>query len=310
MANTCQGIVLEASPLPISNLLSLTNPVTDSETGRTSFAVLQAGSRSTTLTPLQKQPLLLLVDDVLDGGNLGAVLRSAYFLGVDAVLLTAHVAPLNAVALKASAGAAEALPIFRVDDPGSVLRKSKANGWHVLAATTPGQQDGFGTKGRKGLSPDAAPVTIPERNIRYHMPPARSEADITTRLGSTPQVLVIGGEGRGLRSFITKEADAFLEVLSPRQKSIAEVGLDSLNVSVAAAVALQEVLGRMRAGEVMKKESKKDAEKDTREDAGVAEVGDVESGDRMFTLSSDIGERLNELQEDEAPVEEVRASSG
>lgn len=74
----------------------------------------------------------------LDPGNLGAIIRSGYFLGVDALALVSQTcAPLSNVALKASAGAAEAMPILSVDDAVEFLRKSKGNGWQVYAGVAP-----------------------------------------------------------------------------------------------------------------------------------------------------------------------------
>jgi len=59
--------------------------------------------------------LVLAVDGVEDPQNLGALLRTAEGAGVDGVLLTERrSAPLSAVAMKASAGAAEHLRLARV----------------------------------------------------------------------------------------------------------------------------------------------------------------------------------------------------
>jgi len=62
----------------------------------------------------QKQPFILLLDSVQDVRNLGGILRSAYCTNVDGVVLCQReAAPLNAAALKASAGLAEHLEVYR-----------------------------------------------------------------------------------------------------------------------------------------------------------------------------------------------------
>ena len=59
--------------------------------------------------------LLLALDGVEDPQNLGALLRTADGAGADGVILTERrSAPLSPVAVKASAGAAEHVPIARV----------------------------------------------------------------------------------------------------------------------------------------------------------------------------------------------------
>ena len=77
--------------------------------------------------------LLLALDGVEDPQNLGALLRTADGAGVDGVLLTERrAAPLSAVAVKASAGAAEHVRIARVVNITRSLERLKAAGiWCV-----------------------------------------------------------------------------------------------------------------------------------------------------------------------------------
>ncbi|PSQ91019.1 MAG: 23S rRNA (guanosine(2251)-2'-O)-methyltransferase RlmB, partial [Bacteroidetes bacterium QH_2_63_10] len=68
-----------------------------------------------------KTPLLLVVDRVTDPRNFGAILRSAVGAGTDGVIVPSReMAPLNAAALKASAGTAPRIPIARSDDLAQV----------------------------------------------------------------------------------------------------------------------------------------------------------------------------------------------
>jgi len=63
----------------------------------------------------QKEKFIVLLDGIQDPRNLGAIIRSAYCTGVDGIILPQkNAAPLNATALKASAGLAEYMPIYRV----------------------------------------------------------------------------------------------------------------------------------------------------------------------------------------------------
>jgi len=77
--------------------------------------------------------LLLALDGIEDPQNLGALLRSADASGVDGVILTERrAAPLSAVAVKASAGAAEHVRIARVVNLVRALEQLKEqNIWCV-----------------------------------------------------------------------------------------------------------------------------------------------------------------------------------
>jgi len=82
-----------------------------------------------------RKPLLLVVDRVTDTRNFGAMLRSAVAAGVDGVIVPAREqAPLNAAAIKASAGTATRLPIARTDDLPTVLIQLKERGYWVCGA--------------------------------------------------------------------------------------------------------------------------------------------------------------------------------
>ncbi|MFO8098781.1 MAG: 23S rRNA (guanosine(2251)-2'-O)-methyltransferase RlmB [Salinibacter sp.] len=82
-----------------------------------------------------KQPLLLAVDRVTDPRNFGAILRSAVAAGADGVLVPHRaMAPLNAAAIKASAGTAPRIPIARTDDLARVLEQVKERGYWVVGA--------------------------------------------------------------------------------------------------------------------------------------------------------------------------------
>lgn len=108
-----QGLALEAEPPP---------PLTE----RQLLALVHA----------RPSPLLLALDGVTDPGNLGACLRSAGALGVDAAILPKdRTAPLNGVAAKAASGALDFLPVAQVANLARVLQRLKAAGvWLVGAA--------------------------------------------------------------------------------------------------------------------------------------------------------------------------------
>jgi 23S rRNA (guanosine2251-2'-O)-methyltransferase len=84
--------------------------------------------------------LLVLVEDVQDPRNLGALLRVCEGAGVGRVLVRDRgSAPLSPAAVKASAGAAEWQPVERVTNSAETLRRLKDEGFWVYGAEAGGR---------------------------------------------------------------------------------------------------------------------------------------------------------------------------
>jgi 23S rRNA (guanosine2251-2'-O)-methyltransferase len=82
-----------------------------------------------------KQKTLVMVDGIQDSRNLGAIIRSAYCTGVDGIIICKkNAAPLNAIALKASAGLAEHMEIYESPSPIAAIQELKAAGYNVYLA--------------------------------------------------------------------------------------------------------------------------------------------------------------------------------
>lgn len=142
--------------------------------------------------------LLLALDQVQDPRNLGAVCRSAEFAGAAGVVIPERRSTeVTAVACKASAGAVEHLDVARVRNLTDWLGEAKAAGFWIW-----------------GADAEASP--------------APWDVDL-----SGPTVLVLGGEGKGIRPRVAAACDGLLSL--PQQGKV-----DSLNVSAAGAALLFE----------------------------------------------------------------------
>lgn len=123
------------------------------------------------LSNLPELPLLVLLDGIEDPGNLGAILRSAYALGADGVVLPKdRSAPLNGVAIKRSAGAALRIPIAQVTNLKHALQPLQQSGVWTAAAVMEGTPIG--------------------------------QVDCTV-----PLAVVVGAEGKGVRPSLSKRCD-------------------------------------------------------------------------------------------------------
>jgi 23S rRNA (guanosine2251-2'-O)-methyltransferase len=142
--------------------------------------------------------LLVALDQVQDPRNLGAVCRSAEFAGADGVVVPERrSAAVTAATCKASAGAVEHLRISHVRNLADWLGEAKAAGFWIWGADAEARSPAWGID-LKG-----------------------------------PTVLVMGGEGKGLRPRVAASCDGLVSL--PRAGQV-----ESLNVSAAATALLFE----------------------------------------------------------------------
>jgi 21S rRNA (GM2251-2'-O)-methyltransferase len=246
------GFILEASPLPQVPITELGPSSLD---GHFSVSLDTQSAEDAAVNGTQteydyksagwRHPLLLYVDGVLDEGNLGAIARSAYFLGVDAIATpTRQSAPWSHIALKASAGAAEAIPIFTVASPPDFLGKSAREGWRIYASdAVPAEETKpvLTSPPSTAVTPDPEPEVKAESNVVYTF--ARSTRRMPydhSPVATHPTILMMGAEGAGLRSSLLNLAHYKVGIRHGRETN--EIGVDSLNVSVAASLLCYEML--------------------------------------------------------------------
>jgi 23S rRNA (guanosine2251-2'-O)-methyltransferase len=84
-------------------------------------------------------PLILIMDSITDTRNFGAILRSAEFFGIQAVVIPLHhTADLNEFTSKSSSGAIFKIPICRSKSLDDTCRYLKQSGLQLVAATEKG----------------------------------------------------------------------------------------------------------------------------------------------------------------------------
>lgn len=80
-----------------------------------------------------KTPFFLILDNITDIRNIGAIARSAHWFGVDAIVYSLkNAAPLNSMAVKISAGALLELPVCRVSSIVKALEYLKQSGLSIV----------------------------------------------------------------------------------------------------------------------------------------------------------------------------------
>lgn len=140
------------------------------------------------LSATQDKPraCVLALAQVQDPGNLGAILRSAAALGVDAVLIPKHrAASVTPAVIRASAGMAFEIPIVEVTNLSKALRVLKDAGFWAVGAVVEGAQ----------------PLWTMDWDLKA--------------------AIVIGGEHKGIRPGVEKECDFRLQIpLQPGVESL------------------------------------------------------------------------------------------
>jgi len=97
-----------------------------------------------TIIASEVNPLILLLDEVSDVRNFGAILRTAECVGVHAVIFPDKgSAPVNADTVKTSAGAVFNIPLIKVAHLKDAIYYLQASGISVIAATEKTESDLF-----------------------------------------------------------------------------------------------------------------------------------------------------------------------
>ncbi|HEY2481439.1 MAG TPA: RNA methyltransferase [Caulobacteraceae bacterium] len=145
-----QGLALDAPPLDPAALVDLASPA---------------------------EGVIVMLDQVTDPQNVGAIFRSAAAFGARGVVLQERHAPRLAGALaKAAAGAIDKIPHAREINLSRALERLEDLGWRAV-----------------GLD-------------------GQADADLADALDGGPTVLVLGSEGEGIRRLVREHCDALARI--------------------------------------------------------------------------------------------------
>jgi len=132
------------------------------------------------LGDIEQLRLVVILDQITDPHNVGAILRTACAFGADAVVTTARYAPRETgVMAKAASGALDLVPLIEVRNLGDALETLKARGLTII---------GFDSEAPAPLRPRAA---------------------------GSPVGIVLGAEGKGLRQRTRELCDEMVRLDMP-----------------------------------------------------------------------------------------------
>lgn len=124
-----------------------------------------------------EMPFLLVLDEIEDPQNLGALVRTAECAGVHGVVIPKHhAASVSSSVARASAGAIEYMPVAKVTNIAICLDRLKEKGVWVIGAAADGDR-------------------------------LFTEVDYTM-----PVALVVGSEGKGIRKLVKEKCDFLVKI--------------------------------------------------------------------------------------------------
>ena len=122
-------------------------------------------------------PLILILDEITDPHNFGAIARSAVCLGADGIVIPKHnSAEVNHTVLKTSSGAVNYIPIAKETNLSNSIKFLKDNGYWIVGTDIQAVQNTFDTDFKKPIG------------------------------------LVIGSEGSGMRKNIKGHCDILIRI--------------------------------------------------------------------------------------------------
>lgn len=131
-------------PKHVPNIQYVSRDILDRMSGTTDhngvLAWVSPFKYATTVFDPVKKPFILLLDSLQDVRNLGAILRSAYCIGIDGIVMCkTKAAPLTPAAFKASAGLAEHIDIYQTPSLKHAALELKRAGYNFYMAVLDGK---------------------------------------------------------------------------------------------------------------------------------------------------------------------------
>lgn len=125
----------------------------------------------------KKQPLILILDEIEDPHNLGAIIRSCDAFGVDGIILkNRNQVQINMTVVKVSTGAIDHVKICQVSNVSNAIRVFKESGFWIYASDGSAKTD--------------------FDSIKY----------------DGPTVLIVGSEGNGISRLVLENSDFVIKI--------------------------------------------------------------------------------------------------
>lgn len=155
----------------------------------------------------------LILDQIQDPMNFGAVLRSSYYFGLDKVCAVKQSScKLSPVVSKASSGAMEILPVYSISDLPTFLKKRRDLNWNIIGTAS---------------YSESLSASNSSKYLAIHQ-----------LIISKPTICILGNEGIGMSKHIYDLCDNIVTIFPETSR---HPRIDSLNVSVVCGIILHQL---------------------------------------------------------------------
>lgn len=129
------------------------------------------------ITSSKEKSCLVILDQITDPHNIGAIIRSAAAFSADAIILTEHNSPSeNQTIIKCAAGACESIPLVKVTNLVNCMKTLQKEGYWII-----------------GLD-------------------GHTDIELNDSIFSDKTVLVLGSEDKGMRNLTKKNCDYIAKI--------------------------------------------------------------------------------------------------
>ena len=207
--------------------------------------------------------LFILLDQIVDPQNFGSVIRSAVFLGADAILLNRkNRPPSSATVCKVSSGASECVDLFAIKSLRPFLKEAGEKGWTVITTSIEkeadvqmrldgGSQVNSTNSNIKGNEQNESTEENAEKPVEDTVIVPKTVTLNELKLSNKSNViLVLGSEASGITSNLsgTVHYNLFIPpMLNPEETGKHPFTLiDSLNVGVSAGIIINHIKSELK----------------------------------------------------------------
>jgi predicted rRNA methylase len=200
--------------------------------------------------------LLVLLDQIVDPQNFGSVIRSAFFLGSDALLMNKNnKPPISSTVCKVSSGASECIDLFAVKNLRKFLGEAIGKGWTVVTTSIEKEHDvqlrlnnekqeesnDNESTNQEGEGKESQPEKIVAKNVSL------VELNLPT---NSNVILVLGSEANGITSDLNGVSNYNVYIPPLLNKELTGKHpfniIDSLNVGVSAGIIINHIKTQLK----------------------------------------------------------------
>jgi tRNA G18 (ribose-2'-O)-methylase SpoU len=201
--------------------------------------------------PKQEGNLLVLLDQIVDPQNFGSVIRSAFFLGSDALLMNKNnKPPISSTVCKVSSGASECQDLFAVKSLRRFLGEAIGKGWTVVTTSIEKENDvqlrlNNNEKEEETTTQEEGEATAETKVV------AKNISLVELNLPKNSNViLVLGSEANGITSDLVGVANYNVFIPPLLNKELTGKHpfniIDSLNVGVSAGIIINHIKTQLK----------------------------------------------------------------